>query len=99
MLSFNKKKERIVQIVKNEKINRIVEVKLFTTIKKRNAKRGGNPVVAKVYLLKFSKTCNSLKLFSNNKAKQILPNGLRPKLIKNNKPKNFGKFSSREFDT
>ena len=74
-------------------------MKLFTPINKRKAKIGGNPVAAKVYLLKFSKTCNSLKLFSNNSAKHILPKGLRPKLIKNNEPKNFGKHSSRDFDT
>ncbi len=55
--------------------------------KKTKERIGGSPVVIKVYLLKFSKTFNSLTLFSHNKAKHTLPKGLNDKDSKNKQSK------------
>ena len=72
-----KKIERINSIKKNE-VNIIkVIIKLFTMTKIQKAKIGGNPVVTKVYFLKFSSTDKSVTLFSNKIARQILPKGLK----------------------
>ena len=75
---------------KNEAIIIDVVIKLFTTIKIRKVKIGDAPVVAKVYLLKFSKTFNSLTLFSSNNAKHIFCKGLKDKDINNNEIKYIG---------
>ena len=78
-----KKNEKIKKNKENEANKIIVVIKLFIVTKKIKANIGDNPVVTKVYLLKFSKTFNSPTLFSSNRAKHILPNGLNARDIRN----------------
>ena len=65
-------------------------LKSFIVTKRRNVIIGGKPVVTKVYRLKFSKTFNSLILFSNSKAKQVFPKGLKENEINSSRIKYKG---------